>query len=387
MKTLICLLSAQPVPNLMSCKTLRPERIVLVETSKMQKLNVAINFQNALKKMKIDVETRVVNVPEGKDNNFPFLTNFFDTELRQAFLEDHFFLNLTGATKPMSIALYETFQNHPQAEFYYFDVDHPCEIIEFRKYKSFPVGQIPLDAFLAGYGYQTSKEAKHVNAAENIALSRTQTTNLLAQKCNADNFRIWASGMRDWIVKAQKKSSSILTPGILVPSHPEIAAQLAKQFKLQKCPDGSLLGKITKYDIKYLDGGWLEEFVWITLNQFKKQFQLKDLHLGQEIQKNGSKNDLDVSFMRDNTFYVLECKTGLQEKMQENQYKLFAVSKQLQAIGTKTFLISNSDKLSNQDVQDRAQLHSTTLIDAEKIHQMALDPEKELDKFFNPPKK
>lgn len=387
MKTLICLLSAQPVPNLMSCKTLRPERIVLVETSKMQKLNVAKNFQDALKKMKIDVETRVVNVPEGKDNNFPFLTNFFDTELRQVFPEDHFFLNLTGATKPMSIALYETFQNHPQAEFYYFDVDHPCEIIDFRKYKSFPVGQIPLAAFLAGYGYQTSKEAKHINTAENISLSRAQTTNLLAQKCNAGNFRIWASGMRDWIMKAQKKSSSILTPGILVPSHPEIAAQLAKQFKLQKCPDGSLQGKITKYDIKYLDGGWLEEFVWITLNQFKKQFHLKDLHLGQEIQKNGSKNDLDVSFMRNNTFYVLECKTGLQEKMQENQYKLFAVSKQLQAISTKTFLISNSATISDENVKERAQLHSTTLIDKEQIHKLALDPEKELEKLFNPQKK
>ena len=385
MKTLICLLSGQPVPNLMSCKVLRPERIVLVETSKMHKKSVAKNFKKALKKMSIDVVPQIVNVHEGDDNNFPNLKKFFDTELLQAFPKDQIFLNLTGGTKPMSIALYETFKNHPNAEFYYFDVDYPCDIIDFLKYESHQVGQIPLAAFLAGYGYK----AHYFPEAEKKALERKEMTMLLAQKCNTKKFRIWATGKREWINKAMNTSSSILTQGILVPRHRDIATLIANQFNLQQNSDGSLVGTLTGIDVKYLDGGWLEEFVWLTMNKFKDNYNLKDLHLGLEMKSfdSGTKNELDVSFMLNNTFYVLECKTGLQKEMLDNQYKLFAVSKQLQAIGIKTFLISNSKTITEEKVQKRAQLHSTTLINADQIRQMALDPEKELEKLFNPQKK
>lgn len=391
MNTLICLLSGQPVPNLMSCAALQPDRIILVQTFRMKGFGVADKFQNALKKMNIQVNTQVVDLPEGKDNDFPFLKDYFRKHLRKAFPEDSFSLNLTGGTKPMSIALYQTFHTHRDAEFFYFDVDFPCEIIDFCEDRRWPVGQIPLDAFLEGYGYHTSKNKKHIEVAEKTALKRAETTNLLACYCNESDFRIWgkANSNRKWVNEAMdSKNPSPLKQGVLSPSAPEITDALAQCFRLQKTPEGSLLGNLKSHEVKYLDGGWLEEFIWLTLHQFEQKYQLADLHLGQVIQKSGSNtsNELDISFMRNNTFHVLECKTGFQEKLPLYLYKLYAVTKELQANGTKTFLISNSRIITTNESQERARLHSTKLIDAESIHNLAIDPEKELDKIFSPSK-
>ena len=106
------------------------------------------------------------------------------------------------------------------------------------------------------------------------------------------------------------------------------------------------------------------------------------MHLGIEVKPfdNNTRNELDVSFMRNNMLYVMECKTGFQEKMQENAYKIFAVTQQLKALRTKAYLIANSANL--EKVRERAALHQTTLIDADQIAQMAKDPEAVLNKLF-----
>lgn len=392
MNTLICLLSGQPIPNLMSCIALQPDRIVLVQTFKMRGLKIAKKFRDALKKLNITAETLVVNLPEEKDNEFPFLLKFFRKYLLETFSGDSLSLNLTGGTKPMSIALYETCRTDPKAEFFYFDVDSPCEIIDFCEGRRWPVGQIPLDAFLAGYGYQI-KNRNYIVYAENLATERAETTRVIARNCNSREFQIWGyeKNKRAWIEDAINNlgnGTTKLKKGILMPSVPEITTALAECFHLKKMRDGNLLGDLTSHDVKYLDGGWLEEFIWFTLYRFRDKYQLADLHLGQIIQRTGTTtmNELDVSFMRNNTFYHLECKTGFQEKLPDRLYKIYAVSKQLQAIGTKTFLISNSPNIDNPETQERARLHSTRLINALSIHNLAINPDKELEKIFTPQK-
>ncbi|MDO4857427.1 MAG: DUF1887 family CARF protein [Thermoguttaceae bacterium] len=408
MSTLICLLSGQPVPNLMSCAALHPDRIVLVQTFRMKGKNVADRFQNALKKMGILVDTEVVDVEPGQDNHFSFLKDYFRSALLEAYSGDTFLLNLTGGTKPMSIALYETFLTHPGVKFYYFDFDSPCEIMDFIGGGSSDVGQIPLEAFLAGYGFKTVKSMKHIEAAENAALERAQTTRFLASCCNDPGFGIWKKSEDDeeekasraWLVEAMRhKTPSTLKEGLLHPSDPKISRALADCFHLEQNADGTLSGTVNKYDVKYLDGGWLEEFIWLTLHHYERKYELGDLHLGQVIQKEGSKtsneqgqviekrppqNEVDVSFMRNNTFHVWECKTDFQEKLPLYLYKLYAVLKELEALGTRSSLISNCSIITTDESKERAKLHSTKLIDAESIHNLAIDPEKELEKIFNP---
>lgn len=66
--------------------------------------------------------------------------------------------------------------------------------------------------------------------------------------------------------------------------------------------------------------------------------------------------------------------------MQENAYKIFAVTQQMRALRTKAYLIANSESL--EKVRERAALHQTTLINADQIAKMAKDPEAVLDVIF-----
>ncbi|MBE6428658.1 MAG: DUF1887 family protein [Planctomycetaceae bacterium] len=388
MRTLICLLSDQLVPNLLSCKILNPERILLVETEQMKKKEASRNFLRALGGMGISIAREIVEVPEGKDNDFPSLKTFFREKLLVPNIGDTFFLNITGGTKPMSIALYETFRDVSKADFFYFDVNRPNEIIDFLTNRRIPVGHgISMEAFLAGYGFEFAKDMQKVCCAESFAAKRKKTTRIIARHCDHPDFRIWDSGNKEALAWRQKmmnfcKKEIEIPPEYLKPTIPEVREAIAKQFRLQDDPNGCLVGTLSSWDIRYLDGGWLEEFIWGTLKKYSEKYGLNDLHLGIEVKPfdNNTRNELDVSFMRNNMLYVMECKTGFQEKMQENAYKIFAVTQQLKALRTKAYLIANSASL--EKVRERAKLHQTTLIDADQIAQMAKDPEAVLNKLF-----
>ena len=388
MRTLICLLSDQLVPNLLSCKILNPEQVLLIETEQMKKKMASRNFSEALKCMGGTISSSIVEIPAGMDNDFPSLKNFFREQLLEPYAKDSFFLNLTGGTKPMSIALYDTFQEIKEAKFFYFDVQHPNEIIDFLENKRISTGyEIPMQAFLAGYGFMFAKDMNKVGIAESFARKRQKTTLILAEHCAQPKFNIWPKGdkaawaWRQKMMDSHKKQIEV-PPGYLTPTIPEVREEIAKQFRLQDGPNECLVGTLSCWDIQYLDGGWLEEFIWLTLKKFNKKYGLKDLHLGIEVKPfdNNTRNELDVSFMRNNMLYVMECKTGFQEKMQENAYKIFAVTQQLKALRTKAYLIANSANL--EKVRERAALHQTTLIDADQIAQMAKDPEAVLNKLF-----
>lgn len=388
MRTLICLLSDQLVPNLLSCKILNPEQVLLIETEQMKKKMASRNFLRALNCMGISISHKIVDVPAGMDNDFPSLKNFFREQLLEPYAKDSFFLNLTGGTKPMSIALYETFRDVSKADFFYFDVNRPNEIIDFLTNRRIPVGHgISMEAFLAGYGFEFAKDMQKVCCAESFAAKRKKTTRIIARHCDHPDFRIWDSGNKEALAWRQKmmnfcKKEIEIPPEYLKPTIPEVRKAIAKQFRLQDGPNECLVGTLSSWDIRYLDGGWLEEFIWGTLKKYSEKYGLNDLHLGIEVRPvgNDTRNELDVSFLRNNTIYVMECKTGFQEKMQENAYKIFAVTQQLKALRTKAYLIANSASL--EKVRERAKLHQTTLINAERIAKMADDPESVLNEFF-----
>ena len=394
MKTLICLLSDQPVPNLLSCSALKPNRIFLVETFKMQEKKASENFKHALKLLDARIpEPEVIHVSKGKDNDFPTLKNCIQTQILNVCQGDHFDVNLTGGTKPMSIALYEVFRDVPNAVLYYVELSRPREIQHFLTGETtLRAEPLSLDVFLAGYGYEfVQGTLSHAKRAEKTASLRALSSKKIATYCNIPGFRMWNyDNQKVYSWKEEKMNSgeaSVFVPkGYLRPSELEVSNELARMFRLARNrSDGSLTGILSSNDIRYIDGGWLEEFIWNTLSPLTERYGMQDLHLGLEIRKkgvNGAKNELDVSFMRDSSFHILECKTGIQQKMQENTYKIFAVGQQLRALGVKTYLISNSPNL--EHVRERANIQKTTPLDAQKIYELTVDPEKVLDELFAP---
>ena len=87
-------------------------------------------------------------------------------------------------------------------------------------------------------------------------------------------------------------------------------------------------GKLTKYEIQFLTGGWFEEYVFSLI---KSIVQPQDIALGVGLPISENRavtnRDLDVVFTFENKLFVIECKTGIDEEsiFNETVYKAAAL--------------------------------------------------------------
>lgn len=85
MKVLLCLLSDQHVPNLLSVHHYVPDQLVLIESRQMESRKVASHFLKALKLGNLDYDARHHIEPlNAEDNSFRCET-CVATRLRQVF--------------------------------------------------------------------------------------------------------------------------------------------------------------------------------------------------------------------------------------------------------------------------------------------------------------
>jgi len=117
MRILLCLLSDQHVPNLLSAHHFRPDRLVLLESPAMRKRNAARNLVEALAaggiKFQRDAQTGAGNLVVESVSQEDSLRDV-QAALKSAygrFPSDEWIVNVTGGTKPMSIAAFEFFRN------------------------------------------------------------------------------------------------------------------------------------------------------------------------------------------------------------------------------------------------------------------------------------
>ncbi|MGA7496521.1 MAG: DUF1887 family CARF protein, partial [Isosphaeraceae bacterium] len=107
MRTLLCLLSDQHVPNLLSVHHFQPDRLVLVESQQMQERKVGDHFLQALALGGQDYGgDRHERQPLDHEDSLPAVRK----ALQAAFgrhPSDEWIVNVTGGTKPMSIETYQ----------------------------------------------------------------------------------------------------------------------------------------------------------------------------------------------------------------------------------------------------------------------------------------
>ena len=88
------------------------------------------------------------------------------------------------------------------------------------------------------------------------------------------------------------------------------------------------VGKLTKYEIQFLTGGWFEEYVFSLIQE---KICPQDIVLGVGLpitdNKQISQRDLDVVFTYENKLFVIECKTGIDQEsiFNETVYKAAAL--------------------------------------------------------------
>jgi hypothetical protein len=403
MRVLLCLLSQQHVPNLLAIHHYLPDCLVLVESNDSRKKQLATHLLDAIRLGGLDYtnhpgEDRSHIEPLESEDDL----NAVRTSLRHAFNRypgAEWLVNVTGGNKPMSIATYDFFNGLIRRDvlngrILYTNVAHPGTIIDLDSHVSENVDhRVSIKQFLAGYGFESRKADAKIAEGESRARRWWDCSRAIAAEAGASSLLSLSDDERE---RARDKGLE-LAPGRLrsggKPFWPSVAEALSLQVE-----DGCLMGRLDKYAVQFLTGGWLEVFLWGLLDCHAETLGIWDVRLGLDVGQKGAStgNDFDVAFMLKHGLCMIECKSGSQshDPATDILYKIEAVMQQFRALRVRSWLATTSPTILDRttgeikaSIQTRAEIHNCGIILTEDIRRLAAAPDDgELVKnilFFN----
>lgn len=366
-QVLVCLLSEQLIPNLLSIHTLNPDRLALVATRRMQEEKGAERLLKALKCGGADYEGRYEVWPLESHKSVTDVTEV----LNQGSLsrpDAEWMVNVAGGTKIMAIAAYQFF-NAKGARLYYVDVQNPGDVISLSDGKlERSSHRLTCKEFLACYGFSDNDTAKAEKIAEwffplsqEIARSGRDGIqfNLGSNDKEIDRAR---NKLRDGKLKLPAGAIRLTSDALRTAFELELENRKKPQcppglgeFELQ---DDSITGLPDKYTGEFLTGNWLEVFIYGMLRKHADALMISDVRIGLKPtpadpaadRKNPEPNELDVTFVREYSLCAVECKTGMKHDKKFNAlYKLVAVMAQNQALRKRVYFATTDEVIYDND--------------------------------------
>ncbi len=391
MKVLICLLSDQHVPNLLSVHHYQPDRLVLVESPAMRARHVASKLLAALQLGGLDYQDQTgvegvhIEPLEAEDD-----LDSVRTTLRRAYGRypgAEWIVNVTGGTKPMSIATYDFFNGLIRrgvlaGRVVYTNFTRPAKIIDLDSHSTEEcTHRLSIKQFLAGYGFESRKPDAKLDEAESRARSWWDCARAIALRAGTEPVLTLKGEER----KRSFKKGVALRQEHVRGNSPETLDALARCFSLRR-ENGALCGNLDKYAVQFLAGGWLEVFLWGLLERAGNELGIWDVRLGLEVGRKGDAvgNEFDVSFMRAHGLCMVECKSGAQEQDPgaDILYKIEAVTRQFRALRVQSWLATTSDNVIDSrsgevkpNIATRAAVYRCQLVLREQITQLAATPD------------
>ena len=336
--THLILVSAQAVPNITPVmdERFKPKNVVLLVSPDMA--NRAEWLEQIYIKRGIKSRRWLIkdayDIDHIRDRIYELLTEYEAGGLA---------LNATGGTKPMSIAAYEEFRELERPIFYV----HPEEDRVIWLHPSKQAGQdladrLKLPEFLQAYGATVTAQGETFGVP---ADDRELTEEIITRIAYYSK----ALGALNYL--AQQATGSLKVELNPQQMNDYILADLIHLFSKHKrlSIDKQTLTFPTEEARFYVNGGWLEQHVWGQCLNIKKQsgiqdigrsVQVKRLHQGRPV-----RNELDITFLKDNRLYIIECKTKrFSAKDQgggaDTLYKLDTLKDLLGGLQAKAMLIS-----------------------------------------------
>jgi hypothetical protein len=375
-RVMLCLLSDQPIPNLLSVHHFKPDRLVLVESEDMQKKKAAEHFLQALQFGGLDYTER---------SETHLLHRVDDLEavrqcLRKAYgghSSANWIANLTGGTKPMSIAAYEFFKAIG-ACLIYVNAIQPEDMLGLDDSKPEKCShRLSISEFLAAYGFESTKPDHKIAEAEARAHQWWPLAKIIAE--HAPDRNLLDVNREEWT--RARRDGLELRPQHLASLPSEVKAAVQTSFGLEAV-GGSFTGRIDKYTGKFLTGEWLEVFFWKLLSTHASALAIDSVHLGVEVRQKDApaSTDFDIAFMRRQALGVIECKSGMQEQGDDPNApldKLEARIQQFRALRVNPVLATTSTKMLAQDGQlksniaARARIYNCRIVTVHQIRDLA----------------
>lgn len=377
---LVCMLSDQPIPNLLSIHALRPDRLVLLVTTKMKDKRKDLHLLEALKLGGADYTQRHDILEVARQDSLSDVVG----ALRRAYSLHPSVLwmgNITGGTKIMSIAAHEFFKAMG-ASVYYMEISRPDVLLPLSGGEEIHCDH-PLSCkeFFRAYGFLCDDTGESESRAERlfsiaqaiaadpeafrVELNDDERKLLREGRLTLDTGRIQLRGQR-LIQEFAKEAESRQTSGRFG----------FKPFDLEIGHDNIefVTGRIDKYTGQFLSGGWLECLFYAFLKRHAQRLGLSDVRLGikpTSLDVQGPGNDLDVAFIRNYALSVIECKTGMgHDPSYEALYKLEAVLEQSRALLRKSYFVTTDSRIYDPKAPEqprphfvrRAKIYNCTLI-------------------------
>ena len=310
----LCIVSGQPLANLIPVLQFRPERVALVVSTAMK--DAADQFVGTLKSVGW-TEQYIDRFEELPSENYGRLVDFameVHEKLTTTYPDVRIVYNATGGNKLMALAFSQWFGSGDQHDMIYSDTaNRRIEHLVAGRESSEPMASV-LD--LGVYLTAQNKTVRSRQDTDEKWLEKAQlrkaATRFLAE--NAEKVGGLVALFNKWYAPDNQGSAA---PNVLRLEHPprgdwRKALELLEQGQVLEQGDSAQEWFPRSSDAAvYLSGAWLEEFVWHTA----KDAGAGDVGLSVTVTDNADtkhdiRNEMDVVVVHNNRLLMIECKTG-----------------------------------------------------------------------------
>lgn len=356
---LLCIASAQPIPNLLSVVHFRPSRVLVLESLAMKRDAAAAKLQAAIRVVDQALAGRVVVVPVADENSVAGIRAPLRA-LLGTLNGETLVGNVTGGTKLLSIVTYDTLRSCG-AQIVYTPADRPDELIWIHpEAEAEKINYRPgFEEIFAAHGMRIIKQQAVpardalVEYAVAIAAAALDANPIgdRSRLADVDDYRKLLGREARRVGQAQRDRA--------LPNH-----------------------RLDEREAAFMTGAWLEVFWWAALKRFGSRLGLASLGLNVEIEHAASsaRNEFDVVCMNHLTTLLFECKSGRQLRSDRDGilYKEVAVARAVGTLKYRAYLVTtigDFDEGSGQEssaIWQRAQSLGCRIVDRRAVQRIAL---------------
>jgi hypothetical protein len=372
---MVSLVSEQTVPNILAILHFQPDKLLFISTEKMERKNKVEAILKALenisgKKLQRGQNVDIICVVEDSIYDcHSCLENWIKGKE-----DDDYIVNLTGGTKLMSIATFEFFKNYGSKMIYIplnkneyispFPIRAPKPPLPIRE-------RLSVIQYLYAYGLDVLNIEK-TGRYKSLALKRKENSSWIVEHYGEiqNVLDFLGNELRD--AREKKLDKFHFRKEYMCRTVFESKFLLEMGFYNE---GKDYAKKLSKDEILYLTGGWLEEYCFNVVNELLGTL-VDDAVLNIQIRNpQGSDNEFDVMFTSDNALYFIECKSMEQKHLGKKHeegfgdflYKIGALQNEF-GLRVESFLVTNSSLIVNeegkikQSLLDRAKQFKTEII-------------------------
>lgn len=292
MNLIVTIIGGQTIPNVLFIKHIESKlrsrnedfEHFIVSTKEMEKDGVSqwiISVCNIKKAHLIEVEAYNLTDVEQKIEE-KICPNY-----------DKYYVNITGGTKIMSLAVANFFAKKENARIYYIDgrkswlIHHPTK----ERYSADLSDNISLEEYIISHGFEISKGSPSRRSFEETKAFFNIFLNLSKEQID--------------FLYTKIRSNKHRSKGIVIDKLDGLELFL-KEINFKPSENH----KLTKYDVRYLTGDWFEEYIYYCL-KYEGVIDGGNLETGMILNKKGVLNEFDVLFLHKTQFFAIECKTSI----------------------------------------------------------------------------